>query len=77
MTLHTKRPYSKPLITVTTVKFEDSICAASADITNLQNTENGAIQAQNVNADFNPKFDGTGTNFGWDVPVTTTPGGKE
>lgn len=85
MILHSKKPYTKPLMTVTTVKFEDPICSASAQFVNGDDNKNATIVDQGVNTGFEPSFStntttgGTTSNFsnGWEVPVITTPTDKK
>lgn len=81
MNNRTKKPYETPEITLTQIMVENTICSASANITNLEGTKNGAIQDQTVNTKFTPTFDSTtegSLSYGWNVTDagggTQTPG---
>lgn len=57
-----KKEYESPDMVVSHVEVESTLCSASANVTNSIGTEQGAIQSQSVNTDFNPGFDNsTGT----------------
>lgn len=54
--------YESPQTTETIVSLESGICAASADIQNPNDKNNGQIQEHQVNTDFEYTFG----NYGWD-----------
>lgn len=52
-----KEKYESPLTKKTTVSLENGICAASADVQNPNDKNNGQIQEHQVNTDFGFNFD--------------------
>lgn len=52
-----KEKYESPLTKKTTVSLENGICAASADVQNPNDKNNGQIQEHQVNQDFGFTFD--------------------
>lgn len=52
-----KEKYESPLTKKTTVSLENGICAASADVQNPNDKNNGQIQEHQVNSDFDFTFD--------------------
>lgn len=52
-----KEKYESPLTKKTTVSLENGICAASADVQNPNDKNNGQIQEHPVNTDFGFNFD--------------------
>lgn len=48
--------YESPQTTETIVSLESGICAASADVQNPNDENNGQIQEHQVNTDFNYNF---------------------
>ena len=54
--------YESPQTTETIVSLESGICAASADVQNPNDKNNGQIQEHQVNTDFEYTFG----NYDWD-----------
>lgn len=52
-----KEKYESPLTKRTTVSLENGICAASADVQNPNDKNNGQIEEHPVNQDFGFTFD--------------------
>lgn len=52
-----KEKYESPLTKKTTVSLENGICAASADVQNPNDKNNGQIQEHQVNQNFGFTFD--------------------
>lgn len=61
-----KKKYETPSVSLSRIEVENSICSASAEVTNPDKTS-GRIEEHSINADFGGDFSGSE----WDTDPTT------